>query len=205
MDLIETRVLRDEWDVEPRLLELALDKERLLLCRDAAFLAAADSSPLFPSNAPGTFSYHFGTRELRVQFLGSDWEIDRTDGIESIKNEVLKVKVIFQNVDVACSDDAKPKPRSPKGSGAERACSGNLFGHLPSYANPKKDFWSTYYLMVAENGAAELSLVVVKNHTFTDFMEQIYLSDGSDLGELDSLETPADDYADDFYVKVARK
>ena len=205
MDLIETRVLRDEWDVEPRLLELALDKERLLLCRDAAFLAAADSSPLFPSNAPGTFSYHFGTRELRVQFLGSDWEIDRTDGIESIKNEVLKVKVIFQNVDVACSDDAKPKPRSPKGSGAERACSGNLFGHLPSYANPKKDVWSTYYLMVAENGAAELSLVVVKNHTFTDFVEQIYLSDGSDLGELDSLEAPADDYADDFDVKVARK
>jgi hypothetical protein len=205
MDTVETRILREEWDLEPRLRELGLDRNKLLLCRDAANAAAADSSPLFPANAPGTFSYHFGTRELRAQFVGTEWELDREDGIESIKNSRLKIKVVFQNVDVACSDDVLPKPRSPKGSGAERACSGNLFGHLPTHAPRPKKGWSTYYLMVADDGAAELSLVVVKRRTFTSFVERIFLAEGGEGGGLDSLDTPGDDYADAFDVKVARK
>lgn len=205
MDKIETQILREERDIEPRLRELGLDRAKLLACRDAAVSAAADSSSLFPANAPGTFSYHFGTRELRAQFLGPDWEIDRSDSVESIKNEKMKLKVVFQNVDIACSDEHKPKPRSPKGSGAERACSGNLFGHLPSYSPRHQSEWASYYLMVAEDGAAELTLAVVKNRTFTSFIERIYLSDGGDIGGLESLDTSADDYADDFDVNVARR
>ena len=70
---------------------------------------------------------------------------------------------MFCNVDRACDDEHEPKPRSPKGAGAERACVGNLFGkELPKYVpEPEEKDIATFYLMVDENGAAELSRPVV--------------------------------------------
>jgi hypothetical protein len=62
--------------------------------------------------------------------------------------------------------DYDPKPRSRKGSGSERVCQNNLFGDLPRYAREIPKDWKAYYLMVAENGAAELSHCMVKNRTF---------------------------------------
>jgi hypothetical protein len=44
--------------------------------------------------------------------------------------------------------------------------------------------WTTYYLMVAPNGATELSLAVIEDKRFTQFFERLYLSDGSDLDTL---------------------
>ena len=157
MPLIETRILRDEWDVDSRLAELGAARAPLLRVRDRAYASAADATPNHPANAAGTFSYQNGTFGLREEFVGDEWEVDREDGVEAIRNERLKVKIVFANVDVACDDEHDPKPRSRKGAGTERACIGNLFEDLPRYAPRPTGQWAVYYLMIDQNGAAELT------------------------------------------------
>jgi hypothetical protein len=205
MDLAKTRILREGWDVDRRLAELQLARPSLLRVRDQACGAAADATPNHPANAAGTFSYQHGTFGLREEFAGDDWVLDREDGIEAIRNDRLKTKVAFANVDVACDDAHDPKPRSRKGAGAERACSGNLlFDDLPKFAPMPKGDWMLFYLMVDQRGAAELSRTVVKNGTFATPVERIYLSKGDDLGAA-VLPLHDDDAAGGFDPEVIRK
>jgi hypothetical protein len=165
--MIETVVWRDPWDVDRRLAELGLgSRTRLLKARSIAISAGADATLFHPANAAGTFSYHHGTFALRHEFVGENWQLDRTGGVEAIRNDAIQVTVVFANVDLACNDVLKPKPRSRKGAGAERVCGGNLFGSLPEFAPRQPAGWATYYLMVDESGAAELTRPVVKNGTF---------------------------------------
>ncbi len=207
MGMVETIVRRDPWDVAARIAELQLAVDGLLRVRAMAVGAAADATPFHPANAAGTFSYHHGTFGLRKEFVGKIWRVERPDGVEAIINEELQVRVVFANVDVACDDDLKPRPRSRKGAGAERVCMGNLFGSLPEYAPAQpRDGWTTFYLMVDQRGAAELTQPVVKNNTFTAWIERIYLSNGDDL-DLAGRRLPLDDgdVADDFDPEVVRK
>jgi hypothetical protein len=198
----ETLVHREPWDADQRLDELKLTRKGLLTARDVAMQERANATPFHCSNAPGTFSYHHGTWSVRDQFVGKEWDVCRLDGIEGIRNETLKVKVAFSNVDLACDDNHIPKPRSEKGAGAERAAGGGLFGILPHYAPEPTDDFALYYLMVDQDGAAELTRPVVSNGTFTTAIERIYLSDGGD-GGTGLLGT--DDVADGFDPQVARK
>lgn len=202
MAAIETVVLREVWDVDLRLDQLKLNRKGLLIARDVAMQERANATPFHCSNAPGTFSYHHGTWAIRDQFVDKDWSICRLDGIEGIRNEALKIKVAFSNVDLACDDDHVPKPRSEKGAGAERAASGGLFGYLPHYAPEPVDDFALYYLMVDQDGAVELTRPVVSNGTFETPIERIYLSDGGDGG---AALLEGDDVADNFDPQVARK
>lgn len=206
MDMVETQVWREQWDVDRRLCELGLRRDALISAIVTAISAGADSTLFHPANAAGTFSYIYGTWSLRNEFVGDEWALDRSDSVESIRNDRTKVKVVFQNVDIACDDEQNPKPRSRKGAGSERACSGNLFGTLlPQYAPRPAEEWATYYLMVDENGAAELTRPVVQGGTFSAYVERIYLSNGGDLLDPDRLSVDDDDIADDFDPQVARK
>ncbi|WP_246697257.1 hypothetical protein [Rhizobium sp. G21] len=83
---------------------------------------------------------------------------------------------------------------------------GNLFGaDLPEYAKFNSEAVPTYFLMVDERGAAELTRPVVEGRTFSAYIERIYLSDGADM-ELDKLLLDDGDRADDFDpMVVARK
>ena len=171
--------------------------------------AAEASTSFHAANAEGTFAYHVGTFALRKEHYGETWKIDRENGVESIRNDADRIKVVFANVDIACSDARDPKPRSSKGSGSEKLCAGNdLFGGLPRYVEtPEKTAtsWTVYYLMVAPNGAVELSCPIVKDDTFKKLVERIYLSDGSDFDTEPRLSLDDQDIADDFDPQVARK
>ncbi len=206
MGMIETITLRDSWDIERRLSELQLGpRYRLLEVAKVALSAGRDATLFHPANAAGTFSYQHGTWALREEFVNdSDWRLDRPNGVEVIRDDELKVMVAFANVDVACDDDLKPKPRSRKGAGAERVCVGNLFGTLPEYAPRQPGGWATYYLMVDEKGAVEFTRPVISNGTFTAWIERLYLSIGGDLDREPILEDDGD-MADDFDPKVIRK
>jgi hypothetical protein len=207
MPMTQTKVVREPEDVDRRLSELGLLRAVLLEVRDVAMTSASNATNFHPSNAAGTFAYQDGSWALRDRHVktGGEWELDRTDSIETIKNEKRKLKVGYQNVDIACDDDQKPKPRSKKGVGSERACSGNLFGDLPSFYTPVShgDF-SVFYLMVDSNGAVELTQPVVKGRTFSGYVERIYLSDGGDM-LIDKSKLGTDDRIDDFDPLVARK
>jgi len=203
--MIETMVRREPWEVGARVVELELGSvEQLLRVRSLAISASADATNFHPANAAGTFAYHYGTFGLRKEYVGKVWRLDRPDGVEVIVHEALKIRVIFANVDVACDDQIKPKPRSRKGAGAERVCIGNLFGSLLEYAPQPPDGWRTFYLMVDERGAAELTRPVVERSTFTAYIERNYLSDGTDL-DRGPVRLRDDDVADDFDPEVVRK
>lgn len=203
-----TRVLREDHEVGTRLAELQLDRAKLLRVRDVAIGAAADATPYHPANAAGTFSYQHGTFALRHEFDGEQWRGDRPNGVEAISNEAVRRRVVFANVDIACDDEHQPRARSNKGAGAERLCAGNnLFGDLPHYAAKQsisEDGWVTYYLMVASNGAVELTCATVENNKFSQLIERLYLSDGSDI-EPEAKRLDDDGPADRFDPQVARK
>lgn len=203
MDLLETQIFEDEASVTQRLRQMQVEKAPLLNARNVAYGASGDATPLHAANAPGTFAYHHGLYALRDGLVGEIWKPDRTDGIETVKNEELRIRIGFSNVDIACHLEPKPKPRSSKGVGAERACTGNLFGYLPEYVPRHRGGWFTYYLMVDEDGRAELSLPIVKANTFHDWVERIFLSDGSDLHE--PMNTTEDSDEDTFEPAVTRK
>jgi hypothetical protein len=214
MSKIEAVVRREPYEVEARLAELQLGPVvRLLRVRSIAIAAGADATSFHPANAAGTLAYQHGTFALRKEYVSTgkehaskDWRIDRQHGVEAISNESLKVRVAFSNVDIACDDDQKPKPRSRKGAGAERVCQGNLFDYLPEYSPLQHEGWLTFYLMVDPRGAAELTRPVVEHSTFTAWPERNYLSNGDDL-DLEGKRLPLDDNdtADDFDPEVVRK
>jgi hypothetical protein len=211
MAVVEARILKEPWDVDRRLQEIDLVRDGLLISRDVALHESANATPFHPANAPGTFSYHHGTWSLRNQFVGKKitgkqkWVEDRSDGIEAIRNDSLKIKIAFCNVDLACDDNHCPKPRSKKGAGAERASAGDLFGGtLPHYAAAPTGEWKLYYLMVDEKGAAELTRPVLKGGTFAGWIERIYLSYGDD--DAAALLVDDSEHApDSFDPQVVRK
>lgn len=208
-ELAATRILKEDWEVGPHLKALRLDREKLLRVRSVAVAAAADATLYHPANASGTLSYQHGTFALRNEFVGDEWKIERPNGVEAIRNETIRKKVVFANVDIACDDLHEPKPRSGKGAGAERLCASNdLFdGMLPRYSpvEPASGGWTTYFLMVAQDGAVELSCPLVKGGTFQHFFERLYLSDGGDFDADVKLPLDENDMADEFDPQVARK
>lgn len=204
MSMKPTRIFKELPDVDRRLAELQLDRPKLLRVREVALAAAADATAFHPANAAGTLAYQHGTWALRDSFVDKLWQAERPGGVEVIRNSGIGMMVAYANVDIACNDEHSPKPRSRKGAGAERAAMGGLFGSLPQYSAPPKPGDRLYYLMVAENGAAELSLPVVKENTFVSCVERIYLSNGDDLDRFARLFDDGD-VADNFDPLVIRK
>jgi hypothetical protein len=180
VEFIETKYFREPWESDQRLNQLQVTRRGLLEVRDVAMQERANATNFHPSNAPGTFGYHHGTWALRDRFVGEHWDVDRSDGIEAIWNEELKIKIAFCNVDLACNNYHIPKPLSEKGAGAERASGTPLFGSLPQYAPRQEGASQLYYLMVDPDGAAELTRPVVSGGTFITAVERIYLSYGGE-------------------------
>lgn len=209
-DYSETIVLDDPTEVGRFLAGLDLSINGILSIRDAAYTHRVDASPLMALNAPGSLAYHFGVLELRQQFLGGAWEIDRIAGIEGISHTRRKIKIGFQNVDVACSRVTDPKPCSEKGAGAERECSGNLFEFsgvsAPKMVRLASNNKMSYFVMVDERGAVELSRPVIENGKYAGFLDRIFVSDGSDIGGLGlGLDGDAPPPIDDFDVSIVRR
>lgn len=207
MTMIAIRYVKKRFDVEARLTELGTSLATLLEIRDIAVNASGNATPFHAANAGGTFAYQDGTWALRDRHVrpGCQWEIDRAHGVEAISNKMTAVKIAFANVDVACNDMQKPKPRSKKGAGGERVFGPDLFaGTLPEYAPIPHDGVAAFYLMVDPRGACELTRPVVKGGTFTSYVERIYLSSGVELDD-ESLITPEDGQIADFDPEVIRK
>ena len=60
MDMIETQVWKEPWDVNRRLAELELRRGALLKVVDVALSAGADATSYHPANAEGTLRYQYG-------------------------------------------------------------------------------------------------------------------------------------------------
>lgn len=206
--MIATKYLKETHDVDARLAEIGTSRAVLLEVRDVALSASANATAFHAANAGGTFAYQDGTWALRDRKIKpeGEWEVDRTHGIEAIVNKSRSVKIAFANVDVACSDTQKPKPRSKKGAGGEKVFGGpDLFdGSLPEYAPIPRDGLAAFYLMVDSKGACELTRPVIKGGTFTGYVERIYLSSGIDA-DAEHIALPDNPPISDFDPEVVRK
>lgn len=205
MKLVKTQIVKDTQDADQRLTDMGLSKSKLLEVRDVALAAAANVTPNHAANAAGTYAYQDAVFALRDRHQGEDWKRCRTNGVELIHNQELGLKIGFCNVDQACAD-VGPKPRSVKGSGAERVCTGNLFGseeNLPHFSKPHSDGATVYYLMVSQDGAVELTSPVIKGGTFKSYVERIFLSDGDNSYE--EFAIGDDDRIESFDPVVARR
>lgn len=204
----ETIHLREPWNVDRRLTELGLTKEGLIRVVLVARAERNNATDLHPANAPGTFAYHHAIAAIRREFIGKKWEIDRRDGIETIRNDAIGIKVSFCNVDVACGKE-HPKPRSDKGAGAERASGPTLFEHagaddLKPVVRVPAGGSALFYLMVDQQGRAELTRPVIARRTFVAAIERIFLiEDGEDEATVLPLDT--DGIADGFEPQIIRK
>ncbi len=202
MDMVHAIILREPWEITPRLQALTLPKNKLLEVRDIAVHEGSNETEFHAANASGTFKYHHGIWALRHLFVGGDWALDRSNGVETIRNKGLKIIVGFCNVDLACVDWHDPQPRTKKGSGVERTAS--LFPDLPQYAPRQTGEWQFFYLMVDEKGAVELSRPVIKLGRFTAMVERIYLSNGSD-DDGTGITKDMPDAVVEFDPQIARK
>jgi len=203
-------------DVDRRLAELGLTKEGLIRAVQVARAERNNATDLHPANAPGTFSYHHGVFGIRREYLGGihyrhegpGWVLDRKDGVEGIHNDALGLKVSFCNVDEACGKD-HPKPRSPKGAGAERASGPTLFEHfgvgeLARMVKMPTAGHALYYLMVDQQGRAELTRPIIARDTFVAAVERIFLIEGGEE-EATVLPLDTDGIADGFEPQIVRK
>ena len=204
-----TKIYIDDIDVDRRLSELGMDRQDILDIRNvAASMHATGSSPYFPSNGAGQLAYQYGTHELRATFLKRNWEIDQSYGTNGVRHPDHKLIVLYQNVDVACSLTDLPQARSRKGAGSERLSQGNSFElmeeDVPSTHTEEGLEVAVWYVMVAQDGAVEVTHAVIKGNKFSEFIERIFVHDGSDFDGLEDRGS-SDDDAVDFDITISRK
>lgn len=203
-----TKVLQEPVTVDHRLAEIGMSRGAILAIRDTACsMGATGASPFFPANGAGQLAYQYGTRELRAQFHELGWEIDQTFGTQGVRLPGEKRVAIYQNVDVACSLVDLPNPRSRKGAGSERLSQMSAFEvieeEVPSTFRAEAAAAAVWYVMVAEDGAVEVTNAVVRNGKFADLVERIWVDDGEGFDVAGEQERGDD--AVDFDVVVTRK
>lgn len=201
-------VFSESWDVDAKLSELGITKQDLVTVAIKAVTAKNDAIAIDPINAPGQLAYIYGTRALREMLLPKrDWKLDRTDNIESTLNLEKNIKIIYQNVDIAC---AKCLPRAISGKGnASRRLVENNTGYL--WPEMEEEFemqenTSVWYFCVSTNGdeiRAEISRPrTIEGNQFGDFLERIFIVTDNDW---DIVNDDADYDDQDYDIKVTKK
>ena len=197
-------IVQDDRSISARLRELfdaSLD-EMIRIVIEAAG-AKADSVDDDPVTAPGTFAYIYGTRAIRRTFRAKGWEIDRTNGVESVFHPERGLKMVFQNADLAAVETQEPRAISEKGNASERAVRLGqrwLFPEMEmiEVSRATANLW---YLFVSIEGMdirAELSRPrSIADGQFAGFHERIFILQRGgldaifrDAGDGDAIQVP---------------
>lgn len=203
-------VLAEEIEVLPRLEQLGLSKVALLDVVRAAVGSRRNATPFHPLSAGGQLSWIEGTAHLRRVFVPQGWEICRRDNIESIFNEVVGIKVVFQNADRAGDPLRDPIASSKKGAGSARAVELGQYELFPEdkvkeTAESTAAAWMLFVYVDGDDVRAELSCpIAINDEKYDGFHERILLVQ---KGEWDGPNPLADDDEPlaDYEVTVSRK
>lgn len=221
--MLKTRLYVAEHEVDQKLASFDITRQELIDVARQTLAARADAIDLDARIMPGMLSYLFGTRHLRIAFLSKGWRIDRTENVESIVNDKLGIKIIFQNVDQACSEHHSPQATSAKGPAATRMIEGSQ-GELfepsaapeairpfesPATAPHRRETESTAILwcfcmsFVGDNVSVELSRPSsIIGNNFAPFLERIFIVKGGDWG---GVVTDDEDDVVDVLPTIARR
>lgn len=181
------QVFNESWSVESKLTSLGITKQELITVALKAITAKNDAISIDPINTPGQLAYIYGVRAIREMLLPkAGWEIDRTDNIEGTLNSESKIKIIYQNVDYACTESS-PKAISGKGSAVKRLVENNTGFLWPEMENEFKAQVNTsiWFFCVSSHGdeiRAELSRPrsIEGNQFGDDFLERIFIITNND-------------------------
>lgn len=211
--MVNTNIFQKANEVESKLSVFDITKEAL---RDVALEAAAqrnNATLLHPINAGGMFSYMWGTKALRQALLPKGWKIDRTNGVEAVSHKTKNLTLVFQNVDVACGENA-PLALSSKGEGSKSLVENNhpyLFDYMQREDDEKanKNVWFFCVSFHGDEIKAELSLPEsIEKGQFGEFIERIFVISDDDWLASERIDHNADQHLDeteDFDIKITRK
>ncbi len=189
--MLKTRIFSTEHEIDTRLVRFGVTRVELIEVAKQIVAARSDAIVVDPLGTPGLLSYIHGTRHLRLLLMPKGWVLDRQENVESVVSS-SDIRIVYQNVDEACSIFQAPKAVSGKGPAAHwmiDIAQGRLFspGDLPEAVPPKlvdglkSSAW--YFCMSFEEGnvKVELSLPAsVKGGNFFGFLERIFIITGGD-------------------------
>lgn len=211
------RIYREPSEVASRLSHFGITAEEVVPLIEAVVAARNDVVSVDALTAAGTKAYLAGVRHLRFLFLPKGWELDSTNGVESVVQVETGMRIVYQSVESACVGIRGPQPINAKGPAAENAIKmgqGVLFHEeeLPEVAPDKIAGLSSmlWFLCVSVNDEddedvrAELSLPsAIENGHFKGFLERIFIIKGGDWKARSPVMTVEDDGAYEF--SIARK
>jgi hypothetical protein len=207
------KIFREDHEVAPRLSLFDVTREELFRVVELAVGGRADAVPNDPVTAGGLFSYIFGTRGIREVFLPKGWIKDSTKNIESVIHPRSGIKLIFQNVDLACDEIRFPKAISGKGIASEQLIDVSiafLFKELEKEHQERlnKTVWFFCVSAIGEDVRAELSLPLgIEGRQFSGFTERIFILKDGDWRPT-VIESPKADFSSmsqDYPISISRK
>lgn len=214
-------VRQHAWEVNQRLAQLGLTKEKLVSIVKACVAGHGGCTDNDPPNARGFESWRWGVRRAREELRPEGWEKDDTGNFSTVVNHDLKVRLAVMNADDGAGLlDRVPQNRAKKGPNSERVAATNrelqlILPGLEQYMDPTGDQegtkfsdYSTWHLCVHINGdtvRAELTLLAdFSGGFFTGFVEKIIvLGDGE--WQKSAFQDDSPDDEPELDIEVVRK
>lgn len=206
--------ITDNVAVKHELAALGMTREIVEMIADAAAAAKADTMAVEPVNAPGTNAYFKGTAATRLGLIPlGGWRMGRKGNVEATVNDALGIQVVYQNVDMACTE-RNPQAISHKGSGSRKLIyDGQLELFQRADDKPKQIHGvapRVWLICVSTEGKklrAEVSCPeVFEGDQFEGFVKRIFVVDRDYDPSPRADKKPGDDHgAGDYEVKIVKK
>jgi hypothetical protein len=208
-------IIKDAVEVRQALAAIGLTVEIIDKIADASATAKADTMAVEPLNAPGTNAYNKGVAATRLNLMPFGWEMVHNRGIEPTVNYKLGIQVVFQNVDVACTD-RDPQAISEKGSGSrklvydgqrQKVLFERVEGAPEQIRGAAPEVWLICVSTSGKKLRAEVSCpLLFEGNQFEGFSKRIFVMD-RDYDPTPQARPNADGggRVDDFEVKIVKK
>ena len=204
----KTVFLLNDPDGQARLKDLGLSLDEVRDITASVRAAWSEASPLGPRNSPGLLTYIAGVEAIRSKLVAKGWKPEYPENIESTLRPDGRVRILYQNVDDACSAENPPKPISRKGAGSRRVIGAGTEEMFPDeLEKARAQKIATWVLCVSMSDSrvkAELSRPAgFEGAVYEDFEERLFLLH-EEFDNPDPLQPPKDDIDDDD-ISVTRK
>jgi len=208
-----TQIVQDTQDVDTALSKIGLSRDIVVEVARSAAAARAESLPVDPSGTPGTMSYTYGVRALRLKLIKHGWRESRQGNVESTVNDEVNVQLLFQNVDVACNLFKSPRAISRKGAASRSLV---LAGQYDLFDHPDDEAASCFFgkvptvwlVCVSVDGfsvRAEVSRPkMFGGCQFEGFHQRIFVLEEEFEPNIDRYGDSDDDH-EDFDVEISKK
>lgn len=186
-------------DVARRLADFGMTRDQVLEVIRACVSGAGNVTENDPPGTQGWETYRFGVRRFREVLRREGWEKDNTDGLATIVNHQLHVRIAVANTDGNTGiPDKLPQNRTKKGPTSERVAVANeaLLPGVEWPVSPKTGEdapsivgYATWHFCVYIDGddvRAELSLLNgFESGFFTGWQERIIILGPGDWTTID--------------------